>query len=69
MVVLILVFNGSMGSLGRAIYLTLTLILFAILHNDMCLASIILGIVSVIAALPSFMLKVKILEEGLIPRN
>ncbi|WP_369610348.1 MFS transporter [Sulfurisphaera javensis] len=52
--------NGSMGSLGRALYPTLTLILFAILHNDMILASVILGIVSVIASLPSFFLKIKL---------
>lgn len=58
--------NGSMGSLGRALYPTITLILFAVLHNDMTLASIILGIVSLAASLPAFFIKLedpKVKEE------
>ncbi|MEM0188740.1 MAG: MFS transporter, partial [Saccharolobus sp.] len=55
--------NGSMGSLGRALYPTITLTLFTILHNNMTFASILLGVVSIIAALPSFIIKVKIISS------
>ncbi|ACP48717.1 major facilitator superfamily MFS_1 [Sulfolobus islandicus Y.N.15.51] len=55
--------NGSMGSLGRAIYPTLTLSLFAILNKDMTLDALIIGIISIIAALPSLFLKITITKE------
>ncbi|WP_338601805.1 MFS transporter [Sulfolobus tengchongensis] len=55
--------NGSMGSLGRAIYPTLTLGLFALLHRNMVIDSIILGIVSIVAAIPSLIFKITISKE------
>lgn len=55
--------NGSMGSLGRAIYPTLTLVLFAILHRNMTLTAAILGLVSLIAAIPSLIINVNLASK------
>jgi len=55
--------NGSMGSLGRAIYPTLTLALFAVLHRNMTLTAVILGIVSLIAAIPSLIINVNLASK------
>jgi MFS family permease len=55
--------NGSMGSLGRAIYPTLTLTLFTIFHKDMLLTALILGILSLIAAIPSLFINVNLVKE------
>jgi MFS family permease len=55
--------NGSMGSLGRAIYPTLTLVLFAVLHRNMTLTAVILGIVSLIAAIPSLIINVNLASK------
>ncbi|BDB97861.1 MFS transporter [Saccharolobus caldissimus] len=55
--------NGSMGSLGRAIYPTLTLALFAVLHRNMTLTAVILGVVSLIAAIPSLIINVNLASK------
>ncbi len=44
--------NGSMGSVGRALYPTLTLVIFALIHKNMFLDSVVLGIVSILASIP-----------------
>ena len=55
--------NGSMGSLGRAIYPSLTLTLFSIFHKDMLLTALILGILSLVAAIPSLFINVNLVKE------
>jgi MFS family permease len=55
--------NGSMGSLGRAIYPSLTLTLFSIFHKDMLLTALILGILSLVAAIPSLFINVNLVKD------
>ena len=55
--------NGSMGSLGRAIYPSLTLTLFSIFHKDMLLTALILGILSLVAAIPSLFTNVNLVKD------
>jgi len=50
--------NGAMGSLGRSLYPYITLGLFALLSKNMMLDLLVIGIVSIIAALPSFTVKI-----------
>ncbi|QKQ99121.1 MFS transporter [Metallosphaera tengchongensis] len=54
--------NGSMGSLGRAIYPTLTLILFTLFHKDMLYSSLILGVISILASMTAFLATEKLQE-------
>jgi Sugar phosphate permease len=55
--------NGSMGSLGRAIYPSLTLTLFSIFHKDMLLTALVLGILSLVAAIPSLFINVNLVKD------
>jgi len=50
--------NGAMGSLGRSLYPYITLVLFTIFNKNMMLDLIVIGVVSIIAALPSFTVKI-----------
>ncbi|AHC51540.1 MFS transporter [Sulfolobus acidocaldarius SUSAZ] len=52
--------NGSMGSLGRAIYPTLMLAIFGFFYRNMFLTSLILGIISILASLPSFFANIQL---------
>ncbi len=55
--------NGSMGSLGRTIYPSLTLTLFSIFHKDMLLTALVLGILSLVAAIPSLFINVNLVKD------
>jgi len=50
--------NGAMGSLGRALYPYITLALFTIFSKNIMLDLVVIGVVSIIVALPSFTVKV-----------
>ena len=50
--------NGAMGSLGRSLYPYITLGLFALLSKNIMLDLLVIGIVSIIASLPSFTVKI-----------
>lgn len=50
--------NGAMGSLGRSLYPYITLVLFTIFNKNMMLDLLVIGVVSIIAALPSFTVKI-----------
>ena len=50
--------NGAMGSLGRSLYPYITLVLFTIFNKNMMLDLVVIGVVSIIAALPSFTVKI-----------
>lgn len=50
--------NGAMGSLGRSLYPYITLALFSVLQRNIVLDLIIIGLASIIAALPSFTVKI-----------
>jgi len=50
--------NGAMGSLGRSLYPYITLALFTIFNKNMMLDLLVIGVVSIIAALPSFTVKI-----------
>lgn len=52
--------NGSMGSLGRAIYPTLMLAIFGFFYRNMFLTSLILGVISILASLPSFFANIQL---------
>ena len=51
--------NGAMGSLGRTLYPYITLGLFAILRKNMMLDLLVIGLISIIAALPAFLVRIK----------
>jgi len=50
--------NGAMGSLGRSLYPYITLVLFTIFNKNVMLDLLVIGVVSIIAALPSFTVKI-----------
>ncbi|MEJ2251762.1 MAG: MFS transporter [Candidatus Lokiarchaeota archaeon] len=55
-------FNGSLGSIGRAIYPTITLFIFDILSGsliDMTYTLLIMGLISLLASLPIFLVKIE----------
>ncbi|EZQ06655.1 MFS transporter [Candidatus Acidianus copahuensis] len=62
--------NGSMGSLGRSLYPTISLVLFDLFYKNIMLSSLVLGVVAIVASLPAFFLKeVKIKEEEEDPKE
>jgi FSR family fosmidomycin resistance protein-like MFS transporter len=55
-------FNGALGSIGRAIYPTITLFIFDILSGsliDMAYTLLIMGLVSSVASIPIFLIKIE----------
>lgn len=48
--------NGAMGSLGRSIYQYLSMLLFALLSNNIFLAFLVLGVVSIALGIPPIFL-------------
>ena len=50
--------NGAMGSIGRTLYPYITLGLFTILRKNIMLDLAVIGLISIIVAIPSFLVKI-----------